>query len=255
MDFTKPRFLGLPLRQQHKKCAQLLRQVYDLMRDEPAARGMLDHYNTLQAWMGLALLDDLNFKRLADRYHWHLQAAQVNLRENNLLHSVRTGDREAGEPLLPIAIYLDNVRSAFNVGSIIRTAEALALGAIYCGGMTPTVENRQVQNTSMDASQWVPCHQGVALEQLPRPVVVLDTSSEATSLHDFIFPDQFTLVLGNEEYGCSDATLLQADYLIEIPLYGRKNSLNVANAFAVVAVEVQRQKKVRMRDEKQDKLA
>ena len=52
-----------------------------------------------------------------------------------------------------------------------------------------------------------------------------------------------TFPLGNEEYGCSKETLAMADYLLTIPLYGRKNSLNVSNAFAIAAQEICRQKR------------
>lgn len=70
----------------------------------------------------------------------------------------------------------------------------------------------------------------------------METAAEAIPITDFEFPETFTLVIGNEEYGCSDAILAQADYVIKIPLRGRKNSLNVANAFAIAAAEISRQR-------------
>ena len=89
--------------------------------------------------------------------------------------------------------------------------------------------------TAMGAAALVPCFRNVLLNDLPRPIIALDTSDEAISLNDFIFPASFTLVLGNEEYGISDAALRLADILVEIPLFGVKNSLNVACAFAIAA--------------------
>ena len=52
----------------------------------------------------------------------------------------------------------------------------------------------------------------------------------------------FTLILGNEEYGISDKVLKEVDFLIKIPMMGRKNSLNIANAFAIAAYEIRRKK-------------
>jgi tRNA G18 (ribose-2'-O)-methylase SpoU len=87
----------------------------------------------------------------------------------------------------------------------------------------------------------VTCEKGVSLSQLPHPVIALDTSDEAVSLNDFLFPAAFTLVLGNEEYGISDEALRLSDILVEIPLLGVKNSLNVACAFAIAAAQIRRQ--------------
>lgn len=243
LNFNQKKFQSLPVEQQHKKCAEFLRYIYDKILISQPFQSELDHFHELNQWMNVPLLNSFDIKSIADRYHYHLQEAKVNIRENNLLPRVTTIDRPQPKTPFSIAIYLDRIRSAFNVGSILRTTEAFALGSIYFSDSTPFVSNRQVQNTSMDAYRWIPCHQNVALENLPRPIIALETSPDGISLHDFIFPDNFTLVLGNEEYGCSESTLKIADYIVQIPLRGRKNSLNVANAFAIAAAEIQRQKK------------
>jgi len=189
-------------------------------------------------------LPDSSLKTIADRYHHHLKLAKRNLKEHNLLPCIRQGDKEIGAPNRPIAIYLDHVRSAHNVGSMIRTTEAFSLGTLYFSEDTPFIDCKQVRDAAMGAEQWVNCKQIgalITLEDLPRPIIAMETGTEATSIFDFIFPETFTLVMGNEEYGCSEVLLRQADYIIEIPLRGRKNSLNVANAFAIAAGEIERQ--------------
>jgi tRNA G18 (ribose-2'-O)-methylase SpoU len=192
--------------------------------------------------MQLPIEPSLSAQKIADEYHAHLQQARLSKREHHLLPRVRKGDRIHGEEAWPIAIYLDHIRSAHNVGSIIRTVEALSLGSIYFSPQTPFITNKQVQDTAMGTITWLKCYQGIALNTLPRPILVLETGEEAISLYDMIFPSSFTLVVGNEEYGCSNEALELADELVEIPLRGHKNSLNVANAFAIAAGEIQRQK-------------
>lgn len=144
-------------------------------------------------------------------------------------------------PFGPIAIYLDHVRSAYNVGSILRTCEALRLGTIHFSPNTPTIEDEKVARTALGADKIVPTVANASLDSLPRPFIALDTSDHAIALNDFIFPSKFTLILGNEELGISPETLAQADDLIEIPMYGAKNSLNVACAFAIAGAEIRRQ--------------
>lgn len=234
MMFTKRKFFLLDLKQRHKKCAELLRRHYE----EKTAD--FSEYNTWLSWLNLSAYIHTDFKALADRYHWHLQQAGLSLKEHNLLPSLRTGDRIPQLGFPEIAIYLDHVRSAYNVGSILRTAEALRIGKVYFSEKTPFTDNEKVIRTAMGAAELVPCFQNVPLRDLPRPLIALDTSNAAIALEEFTFPTSFTLILGNEEYGISNGSLQEVDQIVEIPLYGAKNSLNIACAFAIAAAKIRR---------------
>ncbi len=236
MTFTKRKFLQLDLAQRHKKCAELLRRCYEAKSTD------FEHYSTLIEWMHLLPYEHVDWKSLADRYHWHLQRAGLSLKEHNLLPSLRTHDRMAKLAFPDVAIYLDHVRSAYNVGSILRTTEALRIGKVYFSEKTPFIDNEKVQRTAMGAAEIVPSFQGISLASLPRPIIAVDTSDAAIPVAEFVFPPIFTLVFGNEEYGISNDALKEADYLIEIPLFGAKNSLNVACAFAIVADRITAQR-------------
>lgn len=238
--FTKRRFLSLPVKQQHKKCAEVLRVAYENYSSETLAS-----YNELLEWLGMQPLSCLNPKEMADAYHKHLGLSDVCFKEHNLLPSVRKGDKPQSLKKFSIDIYLDQIRSGHNVGSIVRTVEAFSLGQLYFSENTPFIDNKKVQDAAMGAEKHVECFQGIELKNLKRPIIVLETSNDAIPLYDFIFPESFTVVCGNEEYGCSEETLKLADYVVEIPLRGHKNSLNVANAFAVTASEIARQKQIR----------
>src|SRR5689334_19520497 len=131
--FTKRKFLDLEPKQRHKKCAELLRRLY-----EEKASDLTD-YNALLSWLKCHPYVHTDFKALADRYHWHLQQAGLSLKEHNLLPSLRTGDHVPKLGFPEIAIYLDNVRSAYNVGSILRTVEALRIGKVYFSSKTPFI--------------------------------------------------------------------------------------------------------------------
>jgi len=234
--FTKRKFLNLPVKQQHKKCAEVLRIAYENQLPDT-----LSLYNQLLEWLGNKPFCHLNHKEMADAYHKHLELSSVCFKEHNLLPSIRKGDKTESLKNFSIDIYLDQIRSGHNVGSIIRTVEAFSLGQLYFSENTPFIDNKKVQDAAMGAEKHVECFKDVKLETLKKPIIVLETSVDAIPLYDFIFPTYFTLVCGNEEYGCSDETLKFGSYLVEIPLRGRKNSLNVANAFAATASEIARQ--------------
>jgi len=242
IEFTKRKFLQIPLERQHQKCAELLRYAYEELLRGSFPTIALQAYQEITTWLTLPLLPADTLKAISDRYHFHLQQALIKHKEHNLLPSIRTGDKEKGEEAFPICIYFDEIRSAHNVGSMLRTIEALSLGVAYFSDNIPPISNKQVQDAAMGTCQWVQYKTGVSLKDLQRPIIALETSPNAISLYEFIFPETFTLVVGNEEYGCSENTLEIADILIEIPMRGRKNSLNVANAFACVASEICRQR-------------
>lgn len=243
--FTKRKFLALPPEQQHKKCAELLRAIYSKLLTGEEFDADLARYRDLAEWCGWPVPEKPTRKEIADLYHRHSLQSKRGCKEHHLLPNIRKGDKSEALPPLNVAVYLDNIRSAHNVGSILRTVEAFSLGEVHFSTATPFATHKQVQDASMGASEWVKCHPEAELKLLPRPIIVLETSEEAVPLHEFPFPETFTLVVGNEEYGCSDETLKLADAIVEIPLRGRKNSLNVANAFAIAAAEIIKQNELR----------
>ncbi len=242
--FTKAKFLEQPLERRHKKCAELLRFCYEQRLNGGSIASEIEkQYAQWQEWMESTFsLDSKTIKEIAERYHYHLQAAGQSLKEHRLLPQVRKGDRQLAFAPLPVDVYLERLRSAHNVGSILRTVEALGFRTVYFADGTPFVTHAQVQNCSMKTHEWVNCQEITDIKQLERPLIVMETCEEAIPLHSYCFPETFTLALGNEETGCSDALLKEADVILQIPMRGRKNSLNVANAFALTAGEIIRQK-------------
>jgi len=230
--FNKRKFLSLSLRQQHKKAAELLRLFHEYGEELQFA-----HYKQMESWLGLPPID-LSFPSLADRYHFHLKHASINLKEHNFL--IRQFDSLSDIPYLPIAIYLENLRSGHNVGSILRTTEAFRLGTVYFSPSTPGIDNKKVSDASMGAAKLVPHRDNASIKDLPRPLIALETVENAPSYFDFTFPESFSLLIGNEEYGLKPETVKQASAVIQIPLLGSKNSLNVSCAFAIIAAQVRK---------------
>jgi len=241
--FNKSKFLKLPLHLQHKKCADILRALYGALLDKKDPSAFFSTYHSYCEWMALEDWQQKNIKDIADRYHFHIALAKDDvIKEHDLLPPIRRGDHIAKEDFPPIAIYMDNLRSAYNVGSILRTTEALRLGSLYFGGKTPFINNKKVEKTSMGASALVPCFICTSLADLPRPFIALETAEEAVTVSNFPFPQVFTLFLGNEEYGISDEVLKEIDHFVHVPLFGAKNSINVACAFGICGQEIRRQK-------------
>jgi len=169
------------------------------------------------------------------------------------LYEVRTRDSQlAPEEFLrlerrPIHIVLDNLRSAFNVGAIFRLADAARAAAVIPCGYTAHPPHHKLEQTSLGTTDSVPWQRFAqttdAVDELRRAgvqVVALETAESATPFHRFDFAFPVGLVLGNEALGVSQAVLARCDGVVQIPVFGYKNSVNVATAAAIVLYELLR---------------
>ncbi|MDO8495157.1 MAG: TrmH family RNA methyltransferase [bacterium] len=158
---------------------------------------------------------------------------------------------------MKLFIILHNIRSAYNVGSIFRTADAAGVEKIYLGGYTPdpSQEEAKIAKTALGAEKTVPwerCQQTWRLlDKLKNPsfakastgegrvqIVALEQSPQAIDYREFKPTFPMALVLGNEVGGLSKEILKYADKIIAIPMYGQKESLNVSVAFGIAAFKI-----------------
>lgn len=149
-------------------------------------------------------------------------------------------DRVGEVVRFPFSVWLDDLRSPFNVGSLIRSAEAYGFEALWHSPDTPGVDHPRTQRTAMGSE----AHLEVgprSLDELKglwgqRPVFALELGG--TPVDQFAFPNEGLVLVGGEELGLSPAALAWADASagrVSLPLYGRKASLNVGVAFGVLA--------------------
>lgn len=145
-------------------------------------------------------------------------------------------------------VVLDNIRSSFNVGSIFRSADCFSIQAVYLCGYTPTPEDLQLQKTSMNTHEWVDFKHfksiDLALEELKKNqyhIYAIEKSKVSKNIFETKFAEKSAFVFGNERFGLDPQVLNACDTAIEIPLLGRKNSLNVASTLSCVLFEYSRQ--------------
>jgi tRNA G18 (ribose-2'-O)-methylase SpoU len=151
----------------------------------------------------------------------------------------------------PLYLVLDNLRSAFNVGSIFRSADAARLAGVFTCGYTAHPPHPKLDKTALGTLDYVPTrHFDTGLEALDYLAAegistwALETTSHSCCYTEVKYPAPLALVLGNEALGVDHDVLARCEQLLEIPMYGYKNSLNVAAAAAVAAFEVLRQWRV-----------
>lgn len=149
-------------------------------------------------------------------------------------------DREFSlKPSGPVRVVaLENLRSAFNIGSIYRTAECFGVQEIWSLGYTADSKHPAVAKSAMGTESLLTerrLRDFSALKELAiekkLPVIGLEVDANAISAADFKWPEEFVLVLGNERFGLDVETRKACDHLVQLPLSGSKNSLNVGVAF------------------------
>jgi tRNA G18 (ribose-2'-O)-methylase SpoU len=149
-------------------------------------------------------------------------------------------DREGRVIRFPFSVWLDDLRSPFNVGSILRTAEAYGFESVWHSHDTPGIDHPRTLRTAMGTEQHLTVG-GQSILQMreqwgSRPVFALELGG--TPVDDFAFPIEGLVLLGGEELGLSPEALAWADSSVgrvSLPLYGRKASLNVGVAFGILA--------------------
>jgi len=146
-------------------------------------------------------------------------------------------------------VVLENIRSAHNVGSIFRTADGAGVSQLYLVGYTPAPTDRfgrevpEIKKTSLGATHTVPWSvesSGVdvvrALQAQGVWVVVVEQTDNAVDFYDYRAPSEkpVAYIFGNEIDGVTPVVVAAANQVVEVPMYGVKESLNVAVTVGIV---------------------
>ncbi len=150
---------------------------------------------------------------------------------------------------LPLVMVLDNIRSLHNVGSVLRTADAFRLEAVYMCGITATPPSPEIHKTALgaeDSVTWRYYEETLqAVNELKAEgytVLAVEQVEGSLKLGEFSFAPgkRYALVMGNEVKGVQQAVVDACDQALEIPQYGTKHSMNVSVTAGIVMWEVER---------------
>lgn len=148
----------------------------------------------------------------------------------------------------PIVFILPDIRSALNVGAILRTADGIGAEKVYLTGYTATPEHPKVAKTSLGAENSVPweyLHNTKDIIQKKKAegfqIVGVELDESAKKIWDVTFKFPIALLLGNEINGIPDDQKKLCDQLVYLPMLGQKESLNVATTAGIIGYEALRQ--------------
>lgn len=150
---------------------------------------------------------------------------------------------------MPVVVVLENIRSAYNVGSVFRTSDAFLVEAIYITGYSAKPPHKEIKKTALGAEETVTwqhfpsAKEAVAqLRKLGYKILAVEQVENSLKLNQLNWDAQSKLavVFGNEVTGVEQSTIEICDGCLEIPQLGMKHSLNIATAAGVVLWELAR---------------
>ncbi len=146
-------------------------------------------------------------------------------------------------------LILPDIRSCHNVGAMFRTADAFGVSKLFLVGYTAQPPKIQIDKVSLGAEKWMPWESRKDLKRLikslkKKGVLIVgleksDMSEEIGRLKDWKIDSDIALIVGNEVDGISEDILALCDKVVHIPMYGKKESLNVSVAAGVGMYAIQ----------------
>ena len=245
-----------------KEALQRLRSLDASWLDE-AQRA--EHLSSCRDWLAaqkvlprLAALARLLTPNMTRQQFWSVlvpverEVAQVKITDIDILDSDLTDtDATPAHPPMSLTVVLDSIRSAFNVGGIFRSAECFGIQDVVLCGYTPWPDQPQVAKAALGTEQRVPWRYEedilTALANLKAAGITcyaLETVAEAPTVADTDWTFPAALILGNERFGLNPEVVTACDAIVRIPLFGRKNSLNVVSAFTIAAYEIRKNQNI-----------
>ena len=147
-------------------------------------------------------------------------------------------------PPTGLVVVLDNIRSAHNVGSAFRTADAFGIDKVLLCGISAVPPSAEIRKSALGAEDAVPWQHFDdtldavnALHEQGFTVIAVEQTVHSLKLgRDFAREPgrKYALVFGNEVYGVQQDVVDACDLSLEIPQYGTKHSLNVSVSVGVV---------------------
>lgn len=146
----------------------------------------------------------------------------------------------------PVSVILNDIRSLNNIGTFFRTSDAFNIRKIWLCGITAVPPHREIQKTALGATETVTWEYRESIDELVQElkaagtkICTIEQAEKTTLLQEVAnLPEaEYALVFGNEVDGVDQSVIDQSDYIIEIPQFGTKHSLNVAVCAGIVMWE------------------
>jgi len=147
----------------------------------------------------------------------------------------------------PIYIIVDNVLDTYNIGSIFRLADAVAVEKVYLCGGTETPPHHRIKKASINTTEWVPWeYSPTAFEAISRlrseikniQIISVEQNEKSVPYDTIPYTFPVAVVIGHETTGVTKEAMEASDYIAEMPMWGINISLNVMVSLGIMLYEI-----------------
>lgn len=241
--YPKHKFLAMSAAAKAKRLSELLRVIIlQLGNDVAGSKAEFEKYSEWAEYPPEKCLLGKNQAQLIDLYKSFRSEAGLGFERDVYLQQEKGDVDSARLESIPFAVLVHNLRSAFNVGSIFRSTDCFGLEGVHLSGYTPSTDHVTLKSAARGCEGWIPQHRwNSPLEciewhqQNGYAIIALETGDDCVNISQVQWPKKGLIILGNEELGIAPELLENATLKVMIPMVGRKASMNVAGAFAIMA--------------------
>ena len=147
----------------------------------------------------------------------------------------------------PVYIIVDNVLDTYNIGSIFRLADAVAVEKVYLCAGTEIPPNHRIKKASINTTEWVPWeYKPTAVDAIKElrlkikdiQIVSVEQNDKSVAYDQIPYHFPVALIVGHETDGVSKEAMDASDYIAEMPMWGINISLNVMVSLGIVLYQV-----------------
>jgi tRNA G18 (ribose-2'-O)-methylase SpoU len=239
----KINFSSCHQKKQHELLASLAWEAVE-KKDFP---DFLRHYNQLQSWTSLDRYTPPEWLSEEEALHefflFHNSFGIIQLDpENKEQKDQEVTEHPSWQPKHDVTIVLDQVRSPYNFGSVLRIIDNFGLKGLVHNSSWLRMDHPQLTKAARGCEQWIPVEY---VEDIPswlknqkRPVIGIENDRSAISLKEFDAPETCVIIVGSEVYGIASGLRDCCDQMVRIPMSGYKQSMNLNQALAVVTYKI-----------------
>lgn len=238
----KRKFIKLSSSRQHEYLAFLAREALKTVDFS----GFFKRYTEMQSWVELDQYtppDYLSDDEAVYEYFLFHRGFSANpdiFEEKEILFE---GQKSfSWDPKFDVTIVLDQVRSPYNTGSVLRLIDNFGFSRLVHNADWLRLDHPQLRKAARGSERWIPVEHRPDLlgwiTDIKIPVIGVENSEDAISIDEWHPQIPCILIIGNEVYGITAKLREQCDILVKIPMFGFKQSMNLHHALAIAGYKI-----------------
>ncbi len=238
----KRKFIKLSSSRQHEYLAFLARETLQT----GDFTGFYKRYKEMHSWVELDQYSPPQYLTDKEAVYEHFLFHRGFSGNPEFLEEKERPDNAQGllawEPRLDITIVLDQVRSPYNTGSVLRLIDNFGFRRLVHNARWLRLDHAQLCRAARGAEKWIPVEYMPDLigwmSELNIPVIGIENSANAILIDEWLPETPCVLILGNEVYGIAARLRERCDILVKIPMFGFKQSMNLHHALAIAGYKI-----------------